>query len=1675
MRTLVILLALTACKGPDITVAPIDFEDFEGLPTANAGADQEVDETDTVVLIGQADDTDGDIVATSWRMLTGPEDIELSVTGETATFEAPATKDRVTYTFRFEAEDNDGFELFDDVDVVVLPVNEDPVVDAGEAFDANERTDVVITGDASDDDGFIVSWDWQQTAGPDVTIANIGAPATSFRAPDVDEPTELTFSLTVADDEGGTATDQLVVTILDANDPPLVNANDDQTVNENTEVQLLGDAVDVDGGIASTLWTQINGPSVILTQTGSASATFIAPPVDVETTLTLRLTATDTDGASSFDDTVILVLPFDQGPSTYAGDDFTAFEQTEVDLNGGADDVDGVIETYLWTQLGGVSATLVTPDSPSTVLVLPDVLDETLLTFRLTATDDAGNEGSDEVTVTVRPRNQEPIVDAGPTQNVRIASQVNLLGSGTDPDGSIVSWQWEQTAGPSVTLSNADGPTSGFTAPLIANDATLSFSLTGIDNEGASGTDTVDVHVRAQLFPPVADAGDDKFVDSDQLVVIEGMASDQDGTIVSYLWEQIDGPPVELLATNAATTGLQAPPTACGEVVRLRLTVTDNDGLTDTDDIGVVISGVNRPVVQTNTILDFEEDTDGVQVDGGVWELGLPISGPFRAFSGIRAWATNLSGNYSSNETGVLCLPVVDLSTAAEPSFVMAAWVRTGSGDALGVEVLDPDNGWSPLVETLPRREGFDADGQPGWQRLGYRDDYDIIVASLAEYAGQRALLRVTFRANANSTSLGAYVDTMGFYDESDDPDNDGLPGILNEVVVHNTNPFLPDTDGDGFTDGAEVIAGSSGDNPAWTPDTIPWPLDHEESLQLDNGGLATIGELWEYGTPTSGASGGHTGSFAWGTDLDSTYFSDAEEYLYLPPVQLTDGINPTLSFRMHNRSEDGDTTRVEVRRPNGEWEPVLAAFPQYHDIGVDGFPGWRDHFYLDQYELAAVSLADHVGRQVELRIAFTSDDRLTEEGVYIDDIGVHEESSDPDNDGLLGVIGEFEQLQTDPFVADTDNDGTSDSVELSDLTDALNPAWFASADPLQPGERLDFDNGSGGVATLPWHQLWQLGPIRSGPGEAFSGTRGWATNLEGNYFSFAHEHLFLPPLDLTSATQPILTARFSSRGESGDGFRLEIDAGSGWLDVEPAFPEYDSTVAGGHPAWTDQGYLNDYVLMAFNLSPWAGQQVRTRFTFVSDDRLVDSGVYLDNIGLWEEGSDPDNDGIVGVLAEVAAQSTDPLVSDTDGDGVNDGPEVAGNHDPLNPATFPGVQPMTPGTLLTFEESRQGVATLGDLWEYGPPNTDAIRAYSGTVVWATNLVSAYYSNAREYLYLPPLDLAAGDEPVLALRIQSRIGDVDDGFFIETRTSVDEAWSPVVPDSPMYDGNITGGWQAWRSHGYRSNYDLFLIPLSSVDVNQLLATRLAFWSDDRTTANGVFLDDVLYSDENDDYDGDGLVGMMNELGTYGTDPTLFDTDGDGSGDGAEIAANTDPLNPAWFPGGPVLSLGTLLDFESDDGGLVAGNDQLFNWGVVTEGPETGNSGTNAWGTNLGNNYFSLAREYLYLPPIELSGASAPYLTFALHMAGESGDALSIEIERGADWFPIPPATPGFDGQDDIGQAGWEFVGGSDSYVTVGVDLAEYAGAPLRLRFAFRSDDRTTNEGATIDDIRIFESP
>jgi hypothetical protein len=187
-------------------------------------------------------------------------------------------------------------------------------------------------------------------------------------------------------------------------------------------------------------------------------------------------------------------------PAANAGNDRVVAPGSAVSLDGSASsDSNGTIATYAWTQTGGTAVALASASTATPSFTAPDAAGS--MTFQLTVTDNGGASHSDTMTVTV---NAIPVANAGADQTVSAGAAVSLGGSATDTDGSIVSYAWTQTSGPTVTLSNADSATATFTAPGAA--ATLVFGLTATDDRGAMHADSATVTVTAIGDPPSAPA-----------------------------------------------------------------------------------------------------------------------------------------------------------------------------------------------------------------------------------------------------------------------------------------------------------------------------------------------------------------------------------------------------------------------------------------------------------------------------------------------------------------------------------------------------------------------------------------------------------------------------------------------------------------------------------------------------------------------------------------------------------------------------------------------------------------------------------------------------------------------------------------------------------------------------------------------------------------------------------------------------------------------------------------------------------------------------------------------------------------------------------------------------------------------------------------------------------------
>jgi hypothetical protein len=326
-----------------------------------------------------------------------------------------------------------------------------------------------------------------------------------------------------------------------------------------------------DGTAITYAWTQVDGPGVILDNPSSSGPCFDTPDVGpAGAVLHFKLTVTDSKGLSNSATVEVDVSYINHPPTANAGDNQTKDEGTTVYLDGsGSSDPDGNPLTYAWSQVSGPPVTIVPdqgnpPDPSKATFIAPQVpCGGAAIVMRLTV-DDTYTDGvrTDDVQITVANVNHDPTADAGGNQsNISEGATVDLHGTGDDADpgeAASLTFQWNQTSGPPVTLIPASGKDVSFTAPTIPGgdpnaSLDLGFSLTVTDGcAGSTTTDPVTVHVANIPHAPVAVATtvSPTANEGGATVQLDGsMSYDQDvpPDPISYTWEQTAGPPVTLV------------------------------------------------------------------------------------------------------------------------------------------------------------------------------------------------------------------------------------------------------------------------------------------------------------------------------------------------------------------------------------------------------------------------------------------------------------------------------------------------------------------------------------------------------------------------------------------------------------------------------------------------------------------------------------------------------------------------------------------------------------------------------------------------------------------------------------------------------------------------------------------------------------------------------------------------------------------------------------------------------------------------------------------------------------------------------------------------------------------------------------------------------------------------
>ncbi len=189
--------------------------------------------------------------------------------------------------------------------------------------------------------------------------------------------------------------------------------------------------------------------------------------------------------------------PTNKPPVVNAGLDITIqlpSNGTSLGLTGTSTDPDGIIVSYKWSKISGPIQYNLT-NSDQAVSQVSSLVAGTY-TFRLTVTDDKGARGIDDVVVTVKaaPVNLPPVVNVSVSVTVTKSGVINLSGSGTDPEGGVLTYQWRQSDTGAIRLTIVqDGKGNGSVTNAPTGD--YKFILRVTDDKGASSEKEVSVTI----------------------------------------------------------------------------------------------------------------------------------------------------------------------------------------------------------------------------------------------------------------------------------------------------------------------------------------------------------------------------------------------------------------------------------------------------------------------------------------------------------------------------------------------------------------------------------------------------------------------------------------------------------------------------------------------------------------------------------------------------------------------------------------------------------------------------------------------------------------------------------------------------------------------------------------------------------------------------------------------------------------------------------------------------------------------------------------------------------------------------------------------------------------------------------------------------------------------------
>ncbi|KAG1671737.1 Dyslexia-associated protein KIAA0319-like protein [Nymphon striatum] len=356
------------------------------------------------VLDGSQSTDDEKIVKYDWEEVVSPIGYEAKLT-DSATLQL---KDLVAgfYQFKLTITDSDGETNSTVADVAVMKeVDYPPVANAGEdVVIFLPTTEYVLNGNLSTDDKGIKSWEWSKSPETTLTVDVQGTTSPFLHLSKLQKGM-YKFVLKVTDEGGqsGSATVHIFVKENQQQNPPVVDAGEDQEINLVDKCAILDGRKTKNTDIVAWKWSQISGPNAAVLENASEKKTK-ANKITVGK-YEFQLEVTDKFGHTGQDKVIVTVKQLKNNPpkANGGGGKTVVMPVKVVYLNGSLSSDDRGITSYKWTRdPSSLTAGEIIENSDSKPILKIINLVPGRYIFTLTVTDDQGETSSDSVSLIVK-------------------------------------------------------------------------------------------------------------------------------------------------------------------------------------------------------------------------------------------------------------------------------------------------------------------------------------------------------------------------------------------------------------------------------------------------------------------------------------------------------------------------------------------------------------------------------------------------------------------------------------------------------------------------------------------------------------------------------------------------------------------------------------------------------------------------------------------------------------------------------------------------------------------------------------------------------------------------------------------------------------------------------------------------------------------------------------------------------------------------------------------------------------------------------------------------------------------------------------------------------------------------------------------------------------------------